>query len=107
MRELSQRRREPRDRVRIFGADVDVALAGADRDTGDRHPFDQDERIAFDQHAIREGAGVAFVGIADNVFLWRRRLRHRAPLDTGREAGAAAPAQARRNHLFDDRLRTK
>ena len=30
------------------------------------------------------------------------RLRHRAPLDAGREAGAAAAAQARLHHFLDD-----
>ena len=32
-------------------------------------------------------------------------VRHRLPLDPGREPGAAAPAQARRRHLVDRRLR--
>ena len=98
-----ERRLHRRDRVRIFGADVDVALGRADRDAGDRHAFDQDERIAFHDHAVGEGAAVAFVGVADDVFLRAPRLRDRAPLDAGREAGAAATAQARLDHLFDDR----
>ena len=32
------------------------------------------------------------------------RLRHRAPLDAGREAGAAAAAQARLHDFLDDRI---
>ncbi len=56
-------------RVRIFGADVDVAAGGADGESGDGHAFDQDERIAFHDHAVGVGAAVAFVGVADNVFL--------------------------------------
>ena len=55
--------------VRIFRADIDVALGGADRDAGDGHAFDQHEGIAFHDHAVGEGAAVAFVGVADDVFL--------------------------------------
>ena len=89
----------------IFRADVDEALGRADGDAGDDHPFDQHEGIALHDHAIGKGTAVAFVGIADDVFLRRRSLRDRAPLDAGRKAGAAAPAQARLHHLFDCRGR--
>ena len=66
------------------------------------HAFDEDEGIALHDHAVGEGAAVAFVGIADDVFLRRRGLRHRPPLDAGRKAGAAAAAQAGLHHLLDD-----
>ena len=92
-------------RVRIFRADVDVALGGAGRDAGDRHALDQNERIALHQHPVGEGAAVALVGVANHVFLRGARCRHRPPLDAGREAGAAAAAQARGHHLLDDRRR--
>ena len=59
------------DRMRIFGADVDVALGRADRDAGDRHALDQHERIALHDHAVGEGAAVALVGVADDVLLRR------------------------------------
>ena len=86
-----------RDGVRIFGADVDVALGGADRDAGDGHALDQHEGVAFHDHAVGEGAAVALVGVADDVFLRSAlRLRDGLPLDAGREAGAAAAAQAGR-----------
>ena len=58
-----------RDRVRIFGADIDVAFGRADGDAGDRHALDQHEGVAFHDHAVGEGAAVAFVGVADDVFL--------------------------------------
>ena len=32
-------------------------------------PLDHHEGIAFHDHAVREGAGVALVGVADDVFL--------------------------------------
>ena len=40
------------------------------------------------------GAGVAFVGVADDVFAVGTGLRHGLPLDAGRESGATAAAQA-------------
>ena len=38
-------------------------------DAGDGHALDQNEGIALHDHAIRKGAAVALVGIADDVFL--------------------------------------
>ena len=49
--------------------------------------------IALHHHAVGEGAGVALVGIADDVFLVRRRVEHGLPLDAG---GKAAPPRPRR-----------
>jgi hypothetical protein len=82
------------DGVRIFRADVDIALGGADRDAGDGHALDHHEGIAFHDHAIRKSAAVAFVGIADDVLLPGAGLRHRFPLDAGRKSRAAPPAQS-------------
>jgi hypothetical protein len=96
------RRRHRRDRMGVFRTDVDIPLGRADGDAGDDHPLDQDEGIALHDHAVGKGSTVALVGVADDVLLWRRRLRNRPPLDTGRKTGAAPPAQARLNYLFDD-----
>ena len=52
------------DRVRVLGADVDVALARADGVRRDGHPLDQRERVALDDHPVGEGAGVALVEVA-------------------------------------------
>src|SRR5262245_47183120 len=95
-----------RNRVGIFGADVDVAVGGADGDARDGHALDQNEGIAFHDHAVGEGAGIAFIGVADDVFLLWRRLGDGAPFDPGGEARAAAAAQARGDDLLDDRLRS-
>src|SRR5487761_269431 len=102
-----QRAAEDLDRMRIFRADVDEAFGRADRDTGDGHTFDQHEGIALHDHAVGEGAGIALVGVADDVFLRRSGLRRGAPLDSGREPRSAAPAQARANDLFDGLGRTQ
>jgi hypothetical protein len=91
--------------MRIFGADVDVALGGADRDAGNGHAFDHDEGIAFHDHAIGKCAAVAFVGVADDVFLLRAGLRHRFPLDAGWKACAASAAQSRRRDVGEDGIR--
>ena len=93
-------------RMRVFGTQIDVTLGRPHRDAGDGHALDQGERIAFHQHAIGEGAGVAFVGVAGNVFLLPRRLiEHRLPLDAGRESRPAPPAQARGRDGLHDRGR--
>ena len=86
----------------ILGADVDVALGGADGDAGDGHAFDEAVRVAFHQHAVGEGAAVALVGVAADVFLVGLGVVHGLPLDAGREAGAAAAAQAGGRDLRDD-----
>ena len=88
--------------MRIFRADVDEALGGPGGDAGDRHAFDQHEGIAFHDHAVGEGGAVALVGVADDVFALGRRIEHRLPLDAGREARAAAAAQAGFGDLLDD-----
>jgi hypothetical protein len=59
-------------RVRILGSarrrSPAVAPTG---EAGDGHALDQQERIAFHQHAVGEGAAVALVGVADDVLLRR------------------------------------
>ena len=78
--------------MRVFGAQVDVALRGADREAGDGHAFDEHEGIAFHQHAVGEGAGVAFVGVADDVFLSAAALStvcHLMPVGKPRRRGRA------------------
>ena len=58
--------------------------------------------IAFHQHAVGEGAAVALVGVAADVLLVGLGVVDRLPLDAGREACAAAAAQAGGRDLRDD-----
>src|SRR5919199_6122768 len=52
---------------------------------------------------VLAGARLRFVGVDDEITRPPvRLLRHERPLETGREAGAAAPTQARLLHLVDD-----
>ncbi len=81
------------DGQRILAADVDVALLGPDRVGGDGHPFEHAVRIALEHAAVHEGAGVALVGVADDVLALGRLLGDGGPLQPGRIAGAAAAAQ--------------
>ena len=46
-------------------------------------------------HAVGEGAAVALVGIADDIFAVACVVGDGLPFDAGREARAAAAAQAR------------
>ena len=74
-----------------------------DRDARNRHAFDQHEGVAFHDHAVGEGAAVAFVCVADDILLLaHRRVVDRLPLDARRKARAAAAAQARLRHFVDD-----
>ncbi len=92
-------------RERIFAADIDIAVRRAHGVRGDRHAFDQAERVAFHQHPVGESAAVALVGVADDIFGTIRRIEHRLPLDPGGKARAAAPAQPAGLDGIDHRLR--
>src|SRR5262250_320163 len=60
-------------------------------------------RIVPHDLAVLAGAGLRFVGVDHEIMRTPLRLlRHERPLEPGREAGAAAPALARRLHLVDD-----
>ncbi|GFO81984.1 MAG: hypothetical protein A49_16110 [Methyloceanibacter sp.] len=92
------------DRVGIFGTDIDIAVGGAHGDARDGHALDKHEGVALHDHAIRERSAIAFVRVADDIFLLRRGIGDGAPLDPGGEARAAASAKARSQHLLDDRV---
>ncbi len=92
------------DGVGVLAAQVDVALGRADRERRDRHPLDERERVALDEHPVGEGAAVALVGVAADELHVGGGGAHRLPLDAGGEAGAAATAQPGRRHLGDDLL---
>ena len=92
---LRQRDLEAADRQRVLGAAVDVAPLRADGVAGDDHAFDERMRIAFERRAVHERAGVALVGVADDVLRPALRLAGQLPLGAGGETAAAAAPQAR------------
>ena len=90
------------DRVGIFRADIDEALGGADGDAGNRHAFDQHEGIALHHHAVGEGAAVALIGVAADIFLVGLGIVNGFPLDARGETRAAAAAQSGGGDFRDD-----
>ena len=86
-----------------LAAHVDVAGVRAHREARDQAALDQQMRIVPHDLAVLAGAGLGLVGVDDEVVRPAVvLLRHERPLQPGREAGAAAAAQARRLHLVDD-----
>ncbi|KAG1529417.1 hypothetical protein G6F51_014152 [Rhizopus arrhizus] len=93
------------DGMRILRAHVDVAVGRAHRQAGNGHALDQHIGVAFHQQAVGKGARIAFVGVADDVFLVAGRPGHRLQFDAGRKRRATAAAQARGLDHLDDLLR--
>jgi hypothetical protein len=87
---------------RVFTADIDGSPVAAGRERGDRHRFDDSERILFHQHAILERAWLRFVRVADQVVRARGRARDRVPFTPGRKERAAATDQPGVRHFADD-----
>ena len=84
-----------------------MTSVGADRVGGDQRAFEHLVRVVAQDRAVLERARLALGAVDhDGRRDFRRRVRaHRPPLRAGREAGAAAAAQAGRLELVDDRLR--
>ena len=85
--------------VRVLAADEDERLVGADRVGADDHPLDEQMRVLLHQLAVLERAGLGLVGVADEVLV-HRPLGDEGHLLAHREAGAAAAADARVEHLL-------
>src|SRR5207249_9546661 len=84
--------------VRELAADVDVGGVAADGVRGDDDALEQLMRIALDDLAVLEGAGLALVGVDREVDGLLALLGEEAPLHPGRKARAAPPAEVRRLH---------
>ena len=90
----------------VLGADIDVALGRAGGHARDDHALDDLVRVALHAGAVHECAGVALVAVADDVLDGLFRMcRDLRPLAPGREARAAAAAQAGIAHGLDDLVR--
>ena len=86
-----------------LAAHIDVAGAAIHRAAGDQAALDEQMRIVPHDLAVLAGAGLGFVGVDDEIMRpVADRLGHERPFQAGREAGAAAAAQARGLHLVDD-----
>ncbi len=93
-----------REGDRVLVADVDVPLVGVRRQRSDEQAFDDEVRVAFEEHAVHPRARVAFVGVAHQVARRSRRRPQEVPLAAGREARAGAAAEAAVQHLLHDRF---
>ncbi len=67
---------------RVLGTDVNDALVGADCISADGHPFEDCVGIAFDGASVHECARVAFVRVADYIFLVAFLFRCKFPFGT-------------------------
>src|SRR6478609_6929429 len=59
-------------------------------------------RVAFEQKAVLERAGLHLIGVGDQVPGTRHLFRHETPFHSRREACAAAASEVRSFHLFDN-----
>ena len=91
--------RQPFVAERELTAQVDEREVALDRVRRDRDALDELVRIALDEHAVLERRRLAFVGVDHEVARERVGGQER-PLLRGREARAAAAAQARQLHLL-------
>ena len=60
---------QPLDGQRVLVPDIDESRRRADGFGPDDHPFDDRMRVGFEDAPVHEGARVAFVAVADEVFL--------------------------------------
>ncbi len=86
-----------------FAADIDIGEMHVVGEAGDDHAFEHLVRVLVDDLLVLEGAGLRFVGVADEI----NRLGvfggiDEAPFHAAGEARAAAPAQAGGFHFGDD-----
>src|SRR5579864_8415978 len=89
------------NRERILGAHVDDSFGCAHDVPANDHSFQKRVRVAFNLVAIHVSAGVAFIGIADDVLGLGFRLGEELPLVAGKISGAATAAQLRGLDLLD------
>ncbi len=102
---LLQCQADPLHSQGIFGPDIDISLVGPDGVTGDNQSFDQGMRVRFQYGAIHKSSRVAFIGIADDIFLFSGSITAELPFPGGGKPGAAAAAQAGVVDLLDHLLR--
>ena len=78
----------------VLTSDVDVALGGTHGRRRDRHRFDQRVRIAFQQHAVLEGARLGLIGVAHDEALPAGRSGDTPPFHPRREGGPSPTPQS-------------
>jgi len=102
---LIDRNLQALDCDRVFRADINITLRGADRITGDCHGFQHNMRIAFEHGTIHERARIAFIGVAADILLIRLIGSRERPFASGGESRAATSAKTGSGNFIDDLLR--
>ena len=85
-----------------FAADIDKGLLSLDGPRGDRDTLQHLVRVFVDDLAVLVRARFGFVGVDDKVSGLAGFAVEKLPFHPGREAGAAAAAQARQLDFFAD-----
>ena len=88
----------------IFRPAVNYALIRANGVGGDHHAFHYRMGVALQYAAVHEGTGVAFVGVANDIFLIACGIAHKLPFHAGGETAAAPAAQTGFLNFVDNRL---
>ena len=94
------------DRQRILGATVNIAFAGAHGVTADDHSFQDPVGIAFQHAAVHKRAGIAFIGVTNDIFLIGLVFAGKFPFQTGRETAATPSTQSGSFDFVDNRFRS-
>src|SRR5436309_4695949 len=86
----------------VLMANVEDSALRAGDDAGDEHSFDEEMRKMRHDEAVFDRAGLAFIGIAYDVFHRVALFADEIPLHAGRKSGAAHTAKFRSLELSDD-----
>src|SRR6266852_2096073 len=86
----------------VFVANVKNAVLRAGDNAGDEHAFDEEMRQMRHDEAVFDRAGLAFIGVADDVFHRVALFADELPLHAGRKSGSAHTAKFRSLELRDD-----
>ena len=89
----------------IFSTDINIPGIGSNRISGNGHRFQYGMRIAFQDGSIHERTRIAFIGIADDIFVAWRLICRKLPFHPGRKSATASAPQAGSLDLIDDLLR--
>jgi len=77
----------------VLTADIDIAFISANSITGNEHGFDDAVRVTFQDYAVLEGAGLAFIRVADDILFCSSSFANKTPFQAGRKTCAAASLQ--------------
>ena len=97
--------RQNRRRSGILAADENNSFVRAHCVSGQSDALEQQMRPMLHEHAIFEGARLAFVGVADDILDLAWRAAGELPFQPSGEGGATAPDQTRGFYLGDHLVR--